>query len=89
MTKKTRVRVARIAAGAVIAAGASLTAAGAAQALEFGDDTGVAGLEVQVGPEEENPIGGADQGGASGENPIGGGDQGGGDQGGGDQGGGD
>ncbi|MFI2504298.1 hypothetical protein ACH5A5_00255, partial [Streptomyces sp. NPDC018972] len=35
MTKKTRIRVARIAAGAVIAAGASLTAAGAASALEF------------------------------------------------------
>ncbi|MEU6934489.1 hypothetical protein [Streptomyces sp. NPDC046374] len=33
MTKKTRVRVARIAASAVIAAGASLTAAGAAQAV--------------------------------------------------------
>ncbi|CAL9470949.1 MULTISPECIES: hypothetical protein [Streptomyces] len=34
MTKKTRIRVARIAAGAVIAAGASLTAAGAASAAE-------------------------------------------------------
>ncbi|MEV0849588.1 hypothetical protein AB0J21_27570 [Streptomyces sp. NPDC049954] len=39
MTKKMRVRVARIAAGAVIAAGASLTAAGAAQALEFSSPT--------------------------------------------------
>ncbi|MYR22264.1 hypothetical protein GTW63_28775, partial [Streptomyces sp. SID6137] len=41
MTKKTRIRVARIAAGAVIAAGASLTAAGAASALD---------LNVQAGP---------------------------------------
>ncbi|MFF8013000.1 LPXTG cell wall anchor domain-containing protein [Streptomyces sp. NPDC007929] len=37
MTKKTRIRVARIAAGAVIAAGASLTAAGAASAAESED----------------------------------------------------
>ncbi|WP_338779521.1 hypothetical protein [Streptomyces sp. DG1A-41] len=37
MTKKTRIRVARIAAGAVIAAGASLTAAGAASAAETED----------------------------------------------------
>ncbi|MER7402247.1 hypothetical protein ABT373_07040 [Streptomyces sp. NPDC000070] len=37
MTKKTRIRVARIAAGAVIAAGASLTAAGAASAAETDD----------------------------------------------------
>ena len=37
MTKKTRIRVARIAAGAVIAAGASLTAAGAASAAEADD----------------------------------------------------
>jgi hypothetical protein len=37
MTKKTRIRVARIAAGAVIAAGASLTAAGAASAAEAED----------------------------------------------------
>ncbi|MEU6882612.1 LPXTG cell wall anchor domain-containing protein [Streptomyces sp. NPDC046712] len=44
MTKKTRVRVARIAAGAVIAAGASLTAAGAAQAV------GVSfGAEIEIG----------------------------------------
>ncbi|MFE0694316.1 hypothetical protein ACFW2L_11405, partial [Streptomyces sp. NPDC058869] len=74
MTKKTRVRVARIAAGAVIAAGASLTAAGAAQALEIGVDSGAAGVEVQTGPAEPNPIGGADPGGAAGENTIGGGD---------------
>nr|WP_234432827.1 hypothetical protein [Streptomyces sp. NRRL S-1824] len=40
MTKKTRVRVARIAAGAVIAAGASLTAAGAAQAVGIGVNIG-------------------------------------------------
>ncbi|MGW6012255.1 LPXTG cell wall anchor domain-containing protein [Streptomyces sp. NPDC055210] len=44
MTKKTRIRIARIAAGAVIAAGASLTAAGAASALDVGVD--VAGLNV-------------------------------------------
>ncbi|MCD2466558.1 LPXTG cell wall anchor domain-containing protein [Streptomyces sp. MBT42] len=38
MTKQMRVRIARIAAGAVIAAGASLTAAGAAQAVDmFGE----------------------------------------------------
>ncbi|MCX4981206.1 LPXTG cell wall anchor domain-containing protein [Streptomyces sp. NBC_00572] len=38
MTKQLRVRIARIAAGAVIAAGASLTAAGAAQAVgAFGE----------------------------------------------------
>ncbi|WP_081241449.1 LPXTG cell wall anchor domain-containing protein [Streptomyces viridosporus] len=52
MTKKTRIRVARIAAGAVIAAGASLTAAGAASAFEIGvsagaNDGGV-GLDVGV-----------------------------------------
>ncbi|MEW5542969.1 hypothetical protein AB1339_35705, partial [Streptomyces cyaneofuscatus] len=67
MTKKTRIRVARIAAGAVIAAGASLTAAGAAQAVGgFGVDGGdVSGdVSIQTG---DNPIGGADQGGASGE----------------------
>ncbi|MFE3471795.1 hypothetical protein ACFXOI_09035, partial [Streptomyces bacillaris] len=69
MTKKTRVRVARIAAGAVIAAGASLTAAGAAQALEIGVDTGLgdSGLsaEVSIQNEEDNPAGGVDQGGTS------------------------
>ncbi|MFI8822215.1 hypothetical protein [Streptomyces sp. NPDC053431] len=46
MTKKTRVRVARIAAGVVIAAGASLTAAGAAQAV---------GVSVSLGAEDEPP----------------------------------
>ncbi|MFD5134665.1 LPXTG cell wall anchor domain-containing protein [Streptomyces sp. NPDC058378] len=46
MTKKTRIRVARIAAGAVIAAGASLTAAGAAQAV--GVDVNIAGLGATV-----------------------------------------
>ncbi|PVC86137.1 hypothetical protein DBP20_12540, partial [Streptomyces sp. CS131] len=68
MTKKTRVRVARIAAGAVIAAGASLTAAGAAQALEIGVDTGVAEVNVQADLlDGDDPIGGADPGGAAGE----------------------
>ncbi|WP_046503718.1 LPXTG cell wall anchor domain-containing protein [Streptomyces odonnellii] len=47
MTKKTRIRVARVAAGAVIAAGASLTIAGAAQAAGIGVD--VAGVSVDVG----------------------------------------
>ncbi|MFS8202661.1 LPXTG cell wall anchor domain-containing protein [Streptomyces sp. CWNU-52B] len=47
MTKKTRIRVARIAAGAVIAAGASLTAAGAASALDI--NANVAGVELGVG----------------------------------------
>ncbi|WP_406450681.1 LPXTG cell wall anchor domain-containing protein [Streptomyces sp. NBC_00876] len=51
MTKKTRVRVARIAAGAVIAAGASLTAAGAAQAVGIGVD--VAGVHVGVQTADE------------------------------------
>ncbi|MFJ6807741.1 hypothetical protein ACIQRK_17180, partial [Streptomyces anulatus] len=63
MTKKTRIRVARIAAGAVIAAGASLTAAGAAQAI----GTGVAEVEVQTGLLDDDPIGGVDVGGAAGE----------------------
>ena len=40
MTKNTRIRVARIAAGAVIAVGASLTAAGAASALDLGVEVG-------------------------------------------------
>ncbi|MEU6007728.1 hypothetical protein ABZ818_17010, partial [Streptomyces sp. NPDC047453] len=48
MTKKTRVRVARIAAGAVIAAGASLTAAGAASALDLGVSAGVGGTSVKA-----------------------------------------
>ncbi|MET7934636.1 hypothetical protein [Streptomyces sp. NPDC005322] len=51
MTKKTRLRVARIAAGAVIAAGASLTAAGAASAV--GIDVGVAGVNVSANADEE------------------------------------
>ncbi|MFE2988221.1 LPXTG cell wall anchor domain-containing protein [Streptomyces sp. NPDC059262] len=66
MTKKTRIRVARIAAGAVIAAGASLTAAGAASALDIGvnlpgvganvhaGDDGV-GAGVAIGDEDPNP----------------------------------
>ncbi|MFI1000842.1 hypothetical protein ACIP10_00195, partial [Streptomyces galbus] len=50
MTKKTRIRVARIAAGAVIAAGASLTVAGVAQAVdnEGGDSGLVETLEGNV-----------------------------------------
>ncbi|MGW7587798.1 hypothetical protein ACWGK9_01665, partial [Streptomyces rubiginosohelvolus] len=77
MTKKTRVRVARIAAGAVIAAGASLTAAGAAQALEIGVDTGVADVQVQTGPLDGDP-GGVDSGGVEGgdQGGVEGGDQG-------------
>ncbi|TQL22209.1 LPXTG cell wall anchor domain-containing protein [Streptomyces sp. SLBN-134] len=67
MTKKTRIRVARIAAGAVIAAGASLTAAGAASALDIGvsasaSDEGLglgvsanAGNEDDPGEEEPTP----------------------------------
>ncbi|MFH8437691.1 hypothetical protein ACH4A3_21010, partial [Streptomyces sp. NPDC018007] len=75
MTKKTRVRVARIAAGAVIAAGASLTAAGAAQAVGIGVDSGIADVEVQAGV-----LGGDDSGASEGnENPLGGADVGGGD----------
>ncbi|MEW1549438.1 hypothetical protein AB0421_23190, partial [Streptomyces tsukubensis] len=57
MTKKTRIRVARIAAGAVIAAGASLTVAGAAQAFT-GSQTAEAGLGVGGGELPPNPIGG-------------------------------
>ncbi|MET7923605.1 hypothetical protein ABZT43_06335 [Streptomyces sp. NPDC005349] len=49
MTKKTRIRVARIAAGAVIAAGASLTAAGAASALDIGVNLPGAGVNVHAG----------------------------------------
>ncbi|MFD3753062.1 hypothetical protein ACFWVT_23065, partial [Streptomyces cyaneofuscatus] len=79
MTKKTRVRVARITAGAIIAAGASLTAAGAAQALNgHGEDQ----VTTQDGPAD----GGLIEGNTSGENPIGGADQGGASEGG-DQGG--
>ncbi|MGC4929426.1 hypothetical protein ACLQ2I_23730, partial [Streptomyces sp. DT117] len=66
MTKKTRVRVARIAAGAVIAAGASLTAAGAAQAVGIGIGVDGGGLSADVSIQNgDNPIGGADQGGAT------------------------
>ena len=63
MTKKTRVRVARIAAGAVIAAGASLTAAGAAQAVGIGVNIGGLsataeanedGLDVGLGIQGDN-----------------------------------
>ncbi|CAM5684863.1 hypothetical protein [Streptomyces griseomycini] len=62
MTKKTRIRVARIAAGAVIAAGASLTAAGAASALEIGvsaqaGEEGV-GLGVTADLDDEDSTGG-------------------------------
>ncbi|MEU5522389.1 hypothetical protein ABZ759_17425 [Streptomyces sp. NPDC047860] len=59
MTKKTRIRVARIAAGAVIAAGASLTAAGAASALDIGvsaqaDEGGLnVGIEAGLGDEDD------------------------------------
>ncbi|RVU24511.1 hypothetical protein EOT10_16045 [Streptomyces antnestii] len=49
MTKKTRIRVARIAAGAVIAAGASLTAAGAASALDINVDLPGVGAKVHAG----------------------------------------
>ncbi|MGA5558247.1 hypothetical protein ACPCSA_27770, partial [Streptomyces lavendulocolor] len=75
MTKMTRVRVARIAAGAVIAAGASLTAAGAASAV--GIDVEVAGigvraeaneggLEAGLGINDGDP-GGVDSGGTTGD----------------------
>ncbi|MGW1586109.1 hypothetical protein ACWCPN_03880, partial [Streptomyces sp. NPDC002386] len=63
MTKKTRIRVARIAAGAVIAAGASLTAAGAASALDLGVQAGPITLGVST-------EGGEDDGG-TGCDPIG------------------
>ncbi|PVC66022.1 hypothetical protein DBP15_20115, partial [Streptomyces sp. CS065A] len=71
MTKKTRVRVARITAGAIIAAGASLTAAGAAQALNPGEDQ----VTTQDGNTDGGLIGGLIEGNTSGENPIGGADQ--------------
>ncbi|MEV2195715.1 LPXTG cell wall anchor domain-containing protein [Streptomyces phaeochromogenes] len=51
MTKKTRIRIARIAAGAVIAAGASLTAAGAASALDVGVQVG--GLNVGASADKD------------------------------------
>ncbi|MER7103088.1 hypothetical protein ABT383_26235, partial [Streptomyces humidus] len=53
MTKKTRIRVARIAAGAVIAAGASLTVAGVASAT--GDEGGLSGLVSTSGGGEVTP----------------------------------
>jgi len=58
MTKKTRIRVARIAAGAIIAAGASLTAAGAASALDLGvtvDENGVSADVNLDGPASPDP----------------------------------
>src|SRR5437879_816550 len=48
MTKKTRIRIARVAAGAVIAAGASLTAAGAASALDIGVSLDQKGVSAKV-----------------------------------------
>ncbi|MFI9519588.1 hypothetical protein ACIG8W_05030, partial [Streptomyces narbonensis] len=60
MTKKTRVRFARIAAGAMIAAGASLTAAGAAQAFDTPDDppptTCIPGTVGCPDPEPTDPV---------------------------------
>ena len=77
MTKKTRIRVARIAAGAVIAAGASLSAAGAASALDLNIGVTVAdepdpGCDIAVDPECEGE-GGENPGGENpgGENPGG------------------
>ena len=63
MTKKTRIRVARIAAGAVIAAGASLTAAGAASALEIGvnAEANDAGLGLGETLDGDEPGDGDDQ----------------------------
>ncbi|MFD8721686.1 hypothetical protein ACFV2H_27805 [Streptomyces sp. NPDC059629] len=58
MTKKTRIRVARVAAGVVIAAGASLTAAGAASALSIGveaDETGVHANVALDGTDSPSP----------------------------------
>ncbi|MEV5603044.1 hypothetical protein AB0L33_16550 [Streptomyces sp. NPDC052299] len=57
MTKKTRIRVARTAAGAVIAVGASLTAAGAAQAVGIGVEVtgGETGGRTAAGPGGEEP----------------------------------
>ncbi|MFQ6145417.1 hypothetical protein ACLMNJ_20415, partial [Streptomyces seoulensis] len=90
MTKKTRIRVARIAAGAVVAAGASLMVAGVASADPGpGDPTPCdIVLDPTCGDQGGN---GGDQGGNGGDQGGNGGDQGGngGDQGGngGDQGG--
>ena len=64
----TRVRVARIAAGAVFAAGASLTAAGTAQALDIGVDLGIANVGVSLDEKglgaDVNAISGVDSGGS-------------------------
>ncbi|MFE4660702.1 hypothetical protein ACFRFJ_28915, partial [Streptomyces hydrogenans] len=68
MTNKTRVRLARVAAGAVIIAGASLTAAGAAQAVG-GHDDALVNVTVQNGtddpPCEVDPLGCGEDGGAA------------------------
>ena len=87
MTKKTRLRAARIAAAAVFAAGASLTAAGAAQAvgLNIEADAGPVGVKAGVKALEDNNEGGvAVSGTVTGGDESGGGDTG---TGGGDQGG--
>ncbi|MFF9215802.1 hypothetical protein [Streptomyces viridosporus] len=57
MTKKTRIRVARIAAGAVIAAGASLMVAGVAQAdgAEPDPSCGIIGTGPECEQEPTNP----------------------------------
>ncbi|MEU1670060.1 hypothetical protein ABZ547_42020 [Streptomyces sparsogenes] len=57
MTKKTRLRVARIAAGAVIAAGASLTAAGAASAV--GLDVDIVGVKASASADDKGVTVGA------------------------------
>ncbi|MER6480235.1 hypothetical protein ABT281_28850, partial [Streptomyces filamentosus] len=59
MTNKTRVRLARVAAGAVIIAGASLTAAGAAQAVGSGSEGPVsyAAPQNDDDPCEIDPLG--------------------------------
>ncbi|WP_326697792.1 hypothetical protein OG909_10895 [Streptomyces sp. NBC_01754] len=73
MTKKTRIRVARIAAGAVIAAGASLTITGAAQAAGFiGVDADDSSATVQTGFTNEEP---PNQGGEEPEPPNPGGEE--------------
>ncbi|MFH9734505.1 hypothetical protein ACH4M3_30080, partial [Streptomyces sp. NPDC017260] len=69
MMKKTRIRVARIAAGAVVAAGASLMVTGVAQA----DDENPI-CDIVVTPECEEPGGGntEEPGGGNTEEPGGG-----------------
>lgn len=60
--KKMRLRVARIAASVVIAAGASLTAAGAAQAVGIGIDLGPVNVQANVHvPGESTPPAGGDE----------------------------